>query len=96
MPSTRNEEYRYTDISPLLNAALVMGDADGAVDAQQLEQLAVPEAAGSRVVLVNGAFRPELSDLTALGEGVYVGSAAGAPAEVLEQLVSSGARCLGG
>jgi Fe-S cluster assembly protein SufD len=88
MPSTRNEEYRYTDISPLLNAALVPAPADAAVDSQLLEQLAVPEAAGSRVLVVNGVFRPELSDLAAVGEGVYVGSAAGAPADAVQQLVS--------
>lgn len=88
MPSTRNEEYRYTDISPLLNAALVPAPADAAVDPQLLEQLAVPEAAGSRVVVVNGVFRPELSDLAAVGEGVYVGSAAGAPSDAVQQLVS--------
>jgi hypothetical protein len=89
MPSTRNEEYRYTDISSLLNSALAVAPADVAVNSEQLEQLAVPEAAGSRVVLVNGAFRPELSDLSAVGEGVYVGGAAGAPADVLQQLVSA-------
>lgn len=87
MPSTRNEEYRYTDISPLLNASLAIASADAAVNSQQLEQLAVPEAAGSRVVLVNGVFRPELSDLSAVGqEGVFIGSAADAPAEVLQEL----------
>lgn len=88
MPSTRNEDYRFTDISPLLNAALAIAPADAAVNGEQLEALAVPEAAGSRVVLVNGTFRPELSDLSALGEGVYVGGAAGAPADALQQLVS--------
>lgn len=89
MPSTRNEEYRFTDISPLLNSALAVAPADAAVNSEQLEQLTVPEAAGSRVVLVNGSFRPELSDLSAVGEGVYVGGAAGAPADVLKQLVST-------
>lgn len=89
MPSTRNEEYRYTDISSLLNSALAVAPADAAVNSEQLQQLAVPEAAGSRVVLVNGTFRPELSDLSAVGEGVYVGGAAGAPADVLQQLVSA-------
>lgn len=88
MPSTRNEDYRYTDISPLLNASLVLASADAAVNTQQLEQLAVPEAGGSTVVLVNGAYRPDLSDLSAVPEGVYVGGSAGAPAEVLQQLVS--------
>jgi Fe-S cluster assembly protein SufD len=88
MPSTRNEEYRFTDISPLLNSALAIAPADAAVNSEQLEQLAVPEAAGSRVVLVNGVFRPELSDLSAVGKGVYIGNAAGASADVLQELVS--------
>jgi Fe-S cluster assembly protein SufD len=88
MPSTRNEEYRYTDIAPLLAGSLTAAPGDAAVDAQLLETLALPEAAGSRVVLVNGTFRPELSDLGALPQGAYVGGSAGAPAEALQQLVS--------
>lgn len=90
MPSTRNEEYRFTDVSALLGAALVSSPADAAINTQLLEQLAVPEATGSRVVLVNGAFRPDLSDLSAVAAGIYVGSAAGAPAESLQYLVSDG------
>lgn len=89
MPSTRNEEYRFTDISSLLSASLALAPADAAVDQQLLEQLGFPEAAGSRVVLVNGVFRPDLSDLSALPAGAYVGSCTGAPAEALQQLVSS-------
>ncbi|KAF8065543.1 IDA4 [Scenedesmus sp. PABB004] len=93
MPSTRSEEYRYTDISPLLAAGLAAAPADAPVDAALLEALALPEAAGSTAVLVNGALRPELSDLSALPAGAYVGGAAGAPAEALALLgAQSGAR----
>jgi Fe-S cluster assembly protein SufD len=88
MPSTRNEEYRFTDISPLLGSSLALAPADAAVDAGMLEQLELPEAAGSRIVLVNGVFRPELSDLSALPAGCYVGGSAGAPADAVQQLVS--------
>lgn len=95
MPTTRNEDYKFTDITSLLNISLSPAPADAAVHHQLLEQLDFPEAAGSRVVVVNGAFRPELSDLSALPQGVYVGGCAGAPAEALQQLVSVGG-CLWG
>jgi Fe-S cluster assembly protein SufD len=88
MPSTRNEEYRFTDLSPVLNSSLALAPADAAVDAAMIEQLALPEAAGGRIVLVNGVFRQELSDLAALPAGCYVGGSAGAPADALQQLVS--------
>lgn len=93
MPSTRNEEYRFTDLTPVLSNSLALAPADAAVDAGMLEQLALPEAAGSRIVLVNGVFRQGLSDLSALPAGCYVGGSAGAPAEALQQLgVQSNAR----
>lgn len=90
MPSSRNEDYRFTDITPVLSSGLALAPADAAVDTAHIQQLAFPEAAGSTVVLVNGVFRPELSDLSELPKGSYVGGSAGAPAEVLQQLVSGG------
>jgi Fe-S cluster assembly protein SufD len=89
MPSTRNEDYRFTDVSGLLAATLSAAPGGAAVDAALLEQLALAEAAGSRVVMVNGLFRPELSDLAGLPQGVYVGGSAGAPGDVLQQLVGA-------
>jgi hypothetical protein len=87
MPSTRNEEYRFTDISPLLRTTLQPAPAGAAVSAELLRQCALPEAAGTRVVLLDGAFRADLSDLSALPAGCFVGSIAQAPAEVAAQLV---------
>jgi hypothetical protein len=96
MPSTRNEEYRFTDLSPVLNSSLALAPADAAVDAAMIEQLALPEAAGGRIVLVNGVFRPELSDLSGLLAGCYIGGSAGAPADAVQQLVSVGCSNLWG
>ena len=48
----------------------------------------VDEAAGCRVVVRNGVIDRSLSDLSALPDGVFVGSLADAPAEVSAQLVS--------
>ena len=86
VPTTRNEEYRFTDVAPLTTATLAAADGDAAVDAALLESLRLPEAAGSTLVLVNGKLRPELSDASKLPSGAYVGGAAGAPADVLRRL----------
>jgi len=88
MPTTRNEEYRFTDVAALTSASLTPAAAGASIDAAFLEQLRFPESKGSTVVLVNGHVRSELSDLTALPKGAYVGGAAGAPADVLKHLVS--------
>jgi hypothetical protein len=48
----------------------------------------LPEADLTRLVVVNGALRPELSDLSGLPEGVYVGGIQGAPEAVASKLVS--------
>lgn len=87
MPTTRNEEYRFTDISALTSATLVSAGGSAAVDSALLDQLRFPESTGSCIVLVNGRMRPDLSDLSALPKDVYVGGAAGAPAEVLQRMV---------
>jgi Fe-S cluster assembly protein SufD len=90
MPTTRNEEYRYTDVAALTTSALAPAPAGAAVDAALLKELHFPECAGSVVVVVDGRVRPELSDLSALPKGAYVGSAAGAPADALKHIVSAG------
>lgn len=87
MPTTRNEEYRFTDVAPLTAASLAPAAPGAAVDAALLEQLRFPESDGSRMVLVDGRVRTELSDLSALPPSVYVGGVASAPAEALERLV---------
>ena len=43
------------------------------------ERYSLPEAASTRLVIVNGALRPELSNLSGLPQGVYLGSIQGAP-----------------
>lgn len=89
MPTTRNEEYRFTDIAPLLRANLQAAAGDAAVSEELLQQCAIPEAANSTVVLVNGSLRADLSKMSGVPAGVYIGSIAGAPAEAVAQLVSA-------
>ncbi len=57
------------------------------MSAQAVSSLVFPEVASSYAVVVDGVFRPELSQLAALPQGVYVGSASGAPPEATAQMV---------
>ena len=79
-PTRRDEAWRYAPHAEL--AQLRFGPASAhqpAVPAGVLEQ--IPVVDGPRVVVVNGVFRPELSDLSALPGGVQVSSLARAAEE---------------
>ena len=73
LPTTRDEAWRFTDISPLLEqtfqpAGLVQPPSKGiALDI-------LPEASDSRLVFVDGVYAPQLSSTTALPGGIFVGS----------------------
>jgi Fe-S cluster assembly protein SufD len=72
VPTTRDEDWRFTDLSALYQSALEPVRIPGVVDTDALEAYAVPEA-GSRLVFVDGIYVPELS--TTLSEhGVEVSS----------------------
>jgi len=77
VPTTRDEEWRFTDISPLTKVnfrpaadapRLAMADISGFV---------IPEAP-ARLVFVDGLFAPELSDHAALPSGMVVSNLASA------------------
>lgn len=59
VPTVRDEDWRFTDLSPLYRARLQPATG-GQTDAAALQLFAVPEA-GSRLVFVDGRFAPELS-----------------------------------
>ncbi|KAK9804290.1 hypothetical protein WJX72_005085 [[Myrmecia] bisecta] len=85
MPTTRNEEYRFTDVSRILQstpqpASQSPAGLPEAVAAHKLEAAAV------QLVVVDGVLNRELSRLGGLPEGVYVGSIGGAPASAAEHL----------
>ena len=74
IPTNKNEEWRFTNLSPLLEQTFV-------APSQQLppvgiDDLAIPEAAQSRLVFVNGIYAPLLSSLARLPAGVFIGNLA--------------------
>jgi Fe-S cluster assembly protein SufD len=77
VPTTRDEEWRFTDISPLTKV-----NFRSAADAPRLAMtdisgIVIPEAP-ARLVFVDGLFAPELSDHSGLPSGVVVSNFAAA------------------
>jgi Fe-S cluster assembly protein SufD len=74
LPHRRIEEWKYTDLRALVRDVLPLaGEPDAAAFARAKAALALAAIDGAtKLVLVDGAFAPELSDLAALGEGVSV------------------------
>ena len=60
VPSIREEEWRYTDLSPLTQARFHRAEAPGTLDQSVLAALLAPEP-GCRIAFVDGHFVPSLS-----------------------------------
>jgi Fe-S cluster assembly protein SufD len=71
VPTTRDEEWRFTDLSQLTRMPLRPASVPGAVAGDALACCAVPEA-GARLVLVDGVFAASLSTLSADAAGARV------------------------
>lgn len=69
-PTRRNEAWHYTDTRAMTE--LRFEEALVAVDAPVMLPDGIPDAGAPRLVFLDGRFRPDLSDLDALPEGVRV------------------------
>ena len=72
IPTTRDEEWRFTDLSPLLKIDFVGATAVSPLP--DIAPFALPEAPQSRLVFVNGFYAPELSAVAGIPDGVFVGN----------------------
>ncbi|MBN4004499.1 Fe-S cluster assembly protein SufD [Nostoc sp. LPT] len=72
IPTTREEEWRFTDLSSLRKVQFNLETVNFA----SLEFDILPEAANSRLVFVNGVFAPELSAVSDLPSGIVVSNLA--------------------
>lgn len=79
VPTTRNEDYRFTDLTSLLKNSLQAGSESATVSDAKLEELRFGNADSTLAVIVNGRLRKDLSQLSGLPSGVFIGSAAEAP-----------------
>ncbi|MEH1919673.1 Fe-S cluster assembly protein SufD [Nostoc sp.] len=80
IPTTREEEWRFTDLSSLRKLQFNVKTGNFA----SLEFDILPEAANSRLVFVNGVYAPELSAVSDLPSGIVVSNLAGLPVDEQE------------
>ncbi len=74
IPSTRDEEWRFTDLSVLLQAQFQAVSSPAALSFTQIEPYLLPETVNSRLVFVDGVYAPDLSAVDDLPDGVMVGN----------------------
>lgn len=79
-PTTKNEDWRFTNVSAIAQTSFELADGAEAISAAALQPFRIPGAA-CQLVFVNGRFAPELSDYGKLPDGVEVGSLARAITE---------------
>jgi Fe-S cluster assembly protein SufD len=83
-PTTRDEEWRVTDLSDLLQLDLsIAPDQHSEVELAQIAEFLLPEAPDARLVFVNGVYAPELSAIANLPPGLVCNNLSSLP--VLEQ-----------
>jgi Fe-S cluster assembly protein SufD len=82
IPSNKDEEWRFTDLSPLLAQQFALPSPQ--LPQVNIHGLILPEAADTRLVFINGIYAPLLSSLANLPAGVFIGNLAAANAAGLE------------
>jgi Fe-S cluster assembly protein SufD len=72
-PTPKDEEWRQTRVDPITSTRFARGEyRPGSISRAELDALALGNLDCPRIVLVNGRFAEDLSDLDALPEGVAV------------------------
>jgi Fe-S cluster assembly protein SufD len=85
-PTTKNEEWRFTNVSRVANGSFTLARAKaGGISAEQVAPHLF--ASGTRMVFLDGHFVPELSSLANLPDGVVVDSLAHALAATPERVL---------
>jgi Fe-S cluster assembly protein SufD len=81
-PTTRDEEWKYTSLAPLLKSPFqsCLERDWRRVTAHELEAFTFAESRPSQLVFLNGLFAPELSSTSAIAEGILVSNLAAAVA----------------
>lgn len=75
-PTARDEEWRFTDLSELVQFKLESATPSIATRLEQIAAFVLPEAEQTRLVFVDGSFAPELSSTLDAAEGLVVGNLA--------------------
>ena len=89
VPNTREEEWRFTDLSPLKQVIFNNVDTFRGTSLQlnDLNDFFLPEVSG-RLVFVNGVYSPDLSNTENLPTGLIVGNLDVLPGEVIQEYLA--------
>ncbi|MGK7910927.1 MAG: Fe-S cluster assembly protein SufD [Synechococcus sp.] len=87
LPTIRDEDWRFTNLSSLKDVQFAPADSSLAV--ANIDTLEIPESSATRLVFVNGQFSTELSDLSDVPKGVTVGNLASLSAAQQQLAISS-------
>lgn len=79
-PTVRQEEWRFTNVSPIADTAFRLAESAPTNAAELAGRVRIPDTA-ARLVILNGHFSPELSQIEALPAGLEAGSLARAIAD---------------
>ena len=96
LPTTKIEEWRFTDLSALKQIKFGVETLHATSLQMDITPLIFPEAANSRLVFINGVYAPEHSAIADLPEGVVVTNLAGLPTEHRDRIDSYLAKSEGG
>jgi Fe-S cluster assembly protein SufD len=80
-PTVRQEAWRFTNVTPIAETPFRLAEKGPVNAAENVARVAIPNAV--RIVILNGHFSPEFSDVNGLPAGAVVGS--------LAQAIASGA-----
>jgi Fe-S cluster assembly protein SufD len=75
-PTSRHEDWRFTNVAAIARTPFKLADADGGLTADQLAELTGGLGRGPRLVFVNGRYARELSAVHSLPAGVVADSLA--------------------
>lgn len=94
MPTKSDEDFRFTDLAPILKSTYQVSPSTSSVSADWVNSLALPDAIV--LVIVNGVMQPSLAKLGELPQGTYVGGLDKAPQEIISQHLGSLSQRRGG
>jgi Fe-S cluster assembly protein SufD len=75
VPTRKDEDWRFIDLSALTAGKFVTPRNP----VETLHTTSLPEMKNSRLVFINGIYNDELSDITGLPQGIYIGNLANLP-----------------
>ncbi len=93
-PTNKDEEWRFTDLVPLVNVNFV--NANFPESLPDISNLIIPESKKTRLVFVNGIYADKLSDLSGINSEVFVGNLANLPEENYQKITELLAQQQGG